>query len=78
MIGTKIATAFVKAQKAFGPALKSAINPAFHKNGRGGRYADLAACVEAVIDALHNNGIALIQKTSDCAVGVIFETMLIH
>jgi hypothetical protein len=78
MIGTKIATAFVKAQKAFGPALKSAINPAFHKNGRGGRYADLAACVEAVIDALHNNGIALIQQTSDCADGVIVETVLIH
>lgn len=78
MIGNKIATAFVKAQKSFGPALKSAINPAFYKNGRGGRYADLASCVEAVIDALNDNGIAMIQQTSECADGVIVETVLIH
>ena len=78
MIGTKIATAFVKAQKAFGPALKSAINPAFQRNGKGGRYADLASCVEAVIDALNDNGIALMQQTTECADGVIVETLLIH
>jgi len=74
----KIASAFVKAQKEFGPALKSAINPAFVKNGRGGRYADLAACVEAVIDALNNNGIALTQRVSPCDNGVIVETVFIH
>lgn len=78
MIGTKIATAFVKAQKAFGPALKSAVNPAFQRNGKGGRYADLASCVEAVIDALNENGIALMQQTTECADGVIVETLLIH
>lgn len=74
----KIAAAFVKAQKEFGPALKSAINPAFVKNGRGGRYADLAACVEAVIDALNNNGIALTQRVSPCDNGVIVETVFVH
>ena len=74
----KIATALVKAQKAFGPALKSAVNPAFVKNGRGGRYADLAACVEAVIDALNNNGIALTQQLHECDNGVIVETVFIH
>ena len=73
-----IAAAFVKAQKEFGPALKSAINPAFVKNGRGGRYADLAACVEAVIDALNNNGIALTQRVSPCDNGVIVETVFVH
>jgi hypothetical protein len=73
MIGTKIATAFVKAQKAFGPALKSSTNPHFRS-----RYADLSACVEAVIDALNQNGIALMQQTSECADGVIVETVLIH
>lgn len=78
MIGIKIATAFVKAQKAFGPALKSAINPAFQRNGKGGRYADLASCVEAVIDALNDNGIAMMQQTTECADGVIVETVLIH
>lgn len=73
MIGTKIATAFVQAQKAFGPALKSSTNPHFRS-----RYADLSACVEAVIDALNSHGIALMQQTSECEDGVIVETVLIH
>ena len=47
-IGAKIASAFVKAQKAFGPALKSATNPHFRS-----RYADLSACVEAEIGRAH-------------------------
>ena len=72
-IGAKIASAFVKAQKAFGPALKSATNPHFRS-----RYADLSACVEAVIDALNANGIALMQKTYECKDGVMVETVFIH
>ena len=68
-----IATAFVKAQKAFGPALKSSRNPHF-----GSRYADLSACVEAVIDALNDNGIALIQKSYDCVDGIMIETVFVH
>ena len=69
----QIATALVKAQKAFGPALKSSTNPHFKS-----RYADLAACVEAVIAGLNDNGIALIQKCYDCANGVMVETMFVH
>jgi hypothetical protein len=69
----KIAAALVKAQKAFGPALKSSTNPHFKS-----RYADLAACVEAVIDGLNSNDIALIQNTHECQDGVIVETMFIH
>jgi hypothetical protein len=69
----KIATALVKAQKAFGPALKSSTNPHFKS-----RYADLAACVEAVIQGLNDNGIALIQKCYDCNDGVMVETMFVH
>ena len=69
----QIATALVKAQKEFGPALKSSTNPHFKS-----RYADLAACVEAVIDALNGNGIALLQQTSECEDGVIVETMFLH
>jgi hypothetical protein len=78
MIGTNIAAAFVKAQKEFGPALKSAINPAFQRNGKGGRYADLASCVEAVIDALNKHGIALMQQNVECNDGVIVQTMFVH
>jgi len=68
-----IATALVKAQQAFGPALKTSTNPHFRS-----RYADLAACVEAVIQGLNDNGIALIQKCYDCNDGVMVETMFVH
>jgi len=68
-----IATALVKAQKAFGPALKSSTNPHFKS-----RYADLAACVEAVIEGLNGAGIALIQRTSEDTTGVTVETVFIH
>lgn len=73
-----IASALVKAQKEFGPALKRAVNPQFERGGKGGRYADLAACVEAVVDALNNNGIMLMQQNSECSDGVIVETVFIH
>lgn len=69
----QIAAAFVKAQKAFGPALKSSTNPHFRS-----RYADLSACIEAVIDALNAADIALLQRTFECADGVMVETVFIH
>lgn len=68
-----IATALVKAQKEFGPALKSSTNPHFKS-----KYADLAACVEAVIDGLNNNGIALIQPMHESDNGVTVETLFVH
>ncbi len=69
----KIASALVKAQKAFGPALKTHTNPAFKS-----RYADLGACIEAVIDALNGAGIALIQKQHPNDGGVTVETIFVH
>jgi hypothetical protein len=69
----KIASALVKAQKGFGSALKTSTNPHFKS-----RYADLAACVEAVIDSLNDNGVALIQQTHECEGGVMVETMFVH
>lgn len=69
----RIAAALVKAQRAFGPALKSSTNPHFRS-----KYADLSACVEAVVDALNANGIALVQRTSECADGVIVTTVFVH
>jgi hypothetical protein len=48
--------AFVLAQKGFGKALKTSTNPHFRS-----KYADLGACIEAVIDSLHEQGFALIQ-----------------
>ena len=69
----QIATALVKAQKAFGPALKSSLNPHFKS-----RYADLSACVEAVIEGLNGAGIALVQRTSEDLTGVTIETVFLH
>lgn len=68
-----ISLALVKAQKGFAPALKTNANPFFKS-----KYADLSVCIEAVIDALHENGIALIQRNHDCADGVKVETILLH
>jgi hypothetical protein len=70
---TTIYQAFIAAQKQFGPALKTSTNPHFRS-----RYADLSACVEAVIDALNDNGLGLIQVTHPCDDGVTVETILVH
>ena len=68
-----IATALVKAQRAFEPAFKTANNPHFRS-----KYADLSACIDAVKEALNDNGIYLLQKNYDCADGVMLETVFIH
>jgi len=69
----QIATALVKAQNQFGPALKTSTNPHFKS-----RYADLSAVVEAVVDALNANGIYLMQQTAESSDGVIVETLFLH
>lgn len=73
MDNAKISAAFVAAQKAFGPALKDKTNPAFKS-----KYADLSACLDAVIDALNEAGIALLQKTHENERGVTVETVFLH
>lgn len=69
----EIASALVKAQRQFGPALKTSTNPHFRS-----KYADLSACIEAVIDALNDNGIFLLQKNYDCSNGIMCETVFVH
>lgn len=69
----QVAAALVKAQRQFSPALKSATNPHFKT-----KYADLSACVEAVIDALGSNGIFLSQPCHESDTGVIVETIFLH
>jgi hypothetical protein len=69
----EIASALVKAQKGFGPALKTSTNPAFRS-----KYASLENCIEAVIDSLNDNGIMLMQPTHLCEDGVIIETLFLH
>jgi hypothetical protein len=68
-----ICAAFVKAQRDFAPALKTNTNPHFRS-----KYVGLDGCIEAVIDSLNGNGIALLQPTHECADGVTVETLFIH
>jgi hypothetical protein len=68
-----IYSALVKAQRGFGPALKSSTNPHFRS-----KYADLAACIEAVIDSLNENGVMLMQVTHEAENGVMIETLFLH
>ena len=69
----KIAPAFIKAKRAFMPAMKDKTNPAFRS-----KYADLGACLEAVDDALLEQGIALYQETFMDDTGVTVETVFLH
>ena len=68
-----IASALVKAQIAFQPALKNSVNPHFRS-----KYVDLASCVESVISALNANGIFLFQTTSEHPDGIVCETSFLH
>jgi hypothetical protein len=68
-----IYNAFVVAQASFAPALKDKTNPHFKS-----KYADLASCVDAVLEALNDNGIAMVQRTHPDDTGVTVETVFIH
>ena len=68
-----LAAALLNAQKDFSPAIKNSSNPYFKS-----KYADLATCVDAVIDALNDNGIMLTQRTYECTTGVKVETIFLH
>lgn len=68
-----IAAALIAAKRAFGPALKQ------RENGHlKNKYAGLGECLEAVDQALLDNGIALIQETFDDPTGVTIETVFLH
>lgn len=70
---SKIAPAFIQAKKEFSPAFKTSTNPHFKS-----KYANLDACIEAVNEALLNNGIAMIQRTFEDEHGVTVETVFLH
>ena len=73
MTMNKIAPAFIKAKKAFAPALKTSTNPHFKS-----KYAALDACIEAVNDAFLDNGIAMYQETFEDQTGITVETVFLH
>jgi hypothetical protein len=67
------AKAFVAAQKATESVKKAASNPAFRS-----KYADLSEVVEAVVPALNNAGIAVIQSPAFDGELVGLTTILLH
>jgi hypothetical protein len=68
-----IHAALVAAQQDFAPALKLATNPHLKS-----KYADLAACIHAVIDALNHHGIYLLQRAETEADTVSVTTTFLH
>jgi hypothetical protein len=68
-----IHAALVAAQQDFAPALKLATNPHLKS-----KYADLAACIHAVIDALNQHGIYLLQRAETEADTVSVTTTFLH
>ena len=67
-------SALVKAQSQIKIAIKDSNNPHFRS-----KYADLVSVWDAVRDALHNNGLAVIQLSDIDASGVpVLLTRIIH
>lgn len=66
---TKISPAILKAQKSMSSAKKDSNNPFFKS-----KYADLNAIREAVIPALNDNGITVLQTIN----GDKLDTVLLH
>ena len=76
---SKLATAMCAAQSQMGAAVKDSINPYFHKEGKGGEYADLTSVVKAIKEPFAENGLSFVQfpcNHMDEGVGV--TTRLMH
>lgn len=68
-----IAKVLPKAQAAMGDVIKNANNPAFKT-----KYADLGAVIEAVVPALNQHGITLLQPATFDGELARVATMLLH
>jgi ERF superfamily len=60
----ELSTALVKAQKKFGAAIKNAENPAYKRGANLAKYADLSAVIEAILEHLNDEGLAVMQHPS--------------
>lgn len=69
----KLASAFVKAQKAFTGALRDSTNPHFKS-----KYADLASVLEAIKPGLEAHGLGFIQRPVERPDAAAVETVIIH
>lgn len=72
VLGPKFLAAFLKAQRAFKPATKDAVNPHFKSS-----YSTMESVVEALAP-LHDNGIMWLQPPSTKKGEVSVTTILVH
>ncbi len=70
--------ALAAAQSVMGKAAKGAENPAFKRDGRALKYADLASVMDACLPALSANGISVMQPTGQDESGHYCRTVLTH
>jgi hypothetical protein len=74
-----IAAALVKAQAVMHGASKDGVNPQFRTSATGGRYATLAAVIDACRKPLTDHGIAFLQAPGAILPeGVPITTTLVH
>jgi len=70
----KVYAALVKAQSKIKPAIKDSKNPHYKSS-----YADLASVWDAIREALHSNGLAVVQLTGICETNnPLLITRVIH
>lgn len=74
----KLAAALSKAQGLIKNASKDAANPAFKRDGKESKYADLASVWDACREALAANEIAVIQQVGGGPDTVTVSTVLAH
>ena len=74
----QIVPALIKARSKFKAAVKDAKNAQFKKNGQGSGYATLDSVIDAVTDALLENGIYYTQQTDIVDARTILYTRFLH
>ncbi len=70
--------ALVKAQADMGKLVKGTENPAFKRDGKAHKYADLGAVLETCAGVLHANGFAILQPSGKDELGQFTDTVLAH
>jgi hypothetical protein len=74
----ELASALAKSQGAMENAKKDSENPAFKRDGKVSKYADLASVWDAIRKPLTDNGLCVIQSPRTVEGGVEIETELLH
>jgi hypothetical protein len=74
----KLWPAIVAAKKAMKNPKKDAENPAFKRDGKAMKYADLAAVLEVIDEACEQHGLVTLQEPTGDAAGVAVSTIILH